>query len=87
MITTWEDLINKEMNRQGDSWGALVTSTFKEFELTNEFDCGFGESKGTPFTLWTKTRVYFPVVYDGSEWVASVSRDPDGVATSHVGGK
>lgn len=30
--------------------------------------------------------VYFPLCYDGSEWVGSVSRNPNGVSTMHLGG-
>lgn len=55
--------------------------------LDVQFDAGFGGSEGVPFTLWTTSRVYFPCVYDGSEWVESVPRDPCNVATSHVGGE
>ena len=56
-------------------------------ELLKEFDGGFGCSEGEPFTLWTTNRVYFPVVYDGAEWCASVSRNPDGKPTYHIGGQ
>lgn len=54
--------------------------------LDHQFHDGYGGEEGLPFTLWTKERVYFPVVYDGSEWVASVPRNPNGEATEHVGG-
>jgi len=47
---------------------------------------GYGRPEGIPFTLWTHKRVYFPVQYDGSEWVTSVPRDPCEEVTSHVGG-
>ena len=51
-----------------------------------KFGNGFGAHEGIPFTMWTKKRVYFPVEYDGAEWVSSVSRNPDGEPTGHVGG-
>ena len=44
-------------------------------------------SEGKPFTIWTANTVYFPVVYDGAEWVGSVSRNPDGKPTDHQGGE
>lgn len=30
-----------------------------------------------------KKSVYFPLCYDGSEWVGRVTRNPDGKATDH----
>lgn len=51
------------------------------------FHCGYGHSEGPRFTAWTVNRVYFPVVYDGSEWVASVPRNPCDEVTEHVGGQ
>lgn len=55
--------------------------------LDVEFDDDFGGSKGCDFTLWTKNNVYFPVVYDGSEWVGSVPRNPSNRASKHWGGE
>ena len=51
-----------------------------------EFNDGYGGAEGMPFTIWTKKNVFFPAVYDGAEWVACVSRNPDGVPTEHIGG-
>jgi hypothetical protein len=62
--------------------GRLRGRTLSDIELYNEFD----SSWGTEFTMWTKARVYFPVMYDGSEWCSSVSRNPDGIPTDHIGG-
>lgn len=58
-----------------------------QIAMTTPFDCGFGGTNGPRFTVWTKTRVFFPVCYDGAEWVESVSRDPTFFeVTDHVGG-
>lgn len=54
--------------------------------LDVQFDNGYGLIDGPNFTAWSERRVYFPVDYDGSEWVASVPRNPAEVATKHVGG-
>ena len=70
-----------------DGWENVVKCTLTEAELDVPFDSGYGGSRGKPFTLWTKTRVYFPVVYDGAEWVSSVPRDPCDAPTLHVGGE
>lgn len=85
-MSTWKALITEELKLQGEDWGDIVSITLTEDELNKEFDDSFGIAEGKPFTAWTARRVYFPVCYDGSEWVDSVSRDPDGQPTSHCGG-
>jgi hypothetical protein len=86
-MANWRNLIQEEMSNHNETFENVVSSTLTEKELLKEFDDGFGGSEGEPFTLWTTNRVYFPVVYDGAEWVASVSRNPDGKQTSHLGGE
>jgi hypothetical protein len=85
-MTTWRKEILNEMESHKETWDDVVSNTLTEQELDVEFNNGYGGTNGIPFTLWTKNRVYFPVQYDGSEWVSSVSRNPDGRATEHVGG-
>lgn len=84
-MTTWRELITKEMQRRADDWTSVVACTLTEKELDKKFDNDFGAAEGEPFTIWTLSRVYFPVTYDGAEWCASVSRNPDGQPTDHVG--
>ena len=52
-----------------------------------EFDGGYGGSEGCHFTAWGHKYVYFPAVYDGSEWMSFVPRNPCLQATSHIGGE
>jgi len=85
-ITTWHKAISEELEEQGETWDDIVSSTLSETEMHVEFDDRFGATEGKPFTVWTRKRVYFPVMYDGAEWVESVARDPDGKATTHMGG-
>lgn len=87
MITTWRKDIQSSLARHGESWKDIESITLTEEQLDRSFNDGFGGSEGDPFTVWTKHRVYFPAVYDGSEWVTSVSRNPDGLPTIHVGGE
>ena len=87
MNTNWKELIQYGMNKHKETFDDVVSSTLTEEELLKEFYCGYGCSEGAPFTLWTTNRVYFPAVYDGAEWVESVSRNPDGKPTSHIGGE
>lgn len=86
-MTTWKKEIQAAMDLQGESFADAVACTLTEDELNVKFDGGYGGSEGKPFTLWTAKRVYFPQVYDGYEDVASVSRDPDGKPTQHIGGE
>lgn len=86
-LSNWKESIQAEMNLQSETFDDVVECTLTEEELLVEFNSGYGGSEGAPFTLWTTNRVYFPVVYDGAEWVESVSRNPDGKPTYHFGGQ
>ena len=85
-MATWRKLIVEQMKCHGETLADVVANTLSDSEMDVEFDDGWGEVEGKPFTLWTANRVYFPWRYDGSEGVESVSRVPDGVPTNHVGG-
>ncbi len=61
--------------------GATEKST-----LDIPFYAGFGLPNGPHFTAWTANRVYFPMGYDGAEWVGSAPRNPCEEATGHIGG-
>ena len=83
---SWRQLIADEMEAYRDATD-VVFSTLSDDELDVKFDVSFGGSNGKAFTLWTQRRVYFPVVYDGSEWVGSVPRHPCDEETPHQGGE
>lgn len=74
------------MQYHDESFADIEACTLTEDELNQRFDNGFGGTNGASFTVWTKNTVYFPICYDGSEWVGSVSRNPDGKPTDHQGG-
>ena len=82
--TTWRKMIQDCMDEDdlGDSMEDICSIAG---DIDVHLDAGFGIENGPPFTVWTFERVYFPVVYDGAESVRSVSRDPNRVATKHVG--
>ena len=82
-MATWRELIKEAIGGKGD---LLIGNTLSESEMDVEFDNGYGGSEGIPFTAWSKDRVYFPVVYDGAEWVSSVPRNPCAEASDHCGG-
>ena len=64
-----------------------IVTTLTEDGLNREFDDGYGGSEGEPFTAWGEKYVYFPVVYDGAEWVGSAPRNTCDEKCSHVGGQ
>ncbi len=86
MTTNWKALIESAMREASDP-GPIISCTLTEAEANVVFYDGFGTSEGKPFTAWTESRVYFPVVYDGSEWVSSVPRNPCNEASEHKGGQ
>jgi len=81
---TWRVMLEVECGKRGDKLSELQM-TLTEEELDVEFDISFGLKEGKPFTAWSKDWVYFPVQYDGSEWVTSVPRNPCEYKTEHVG--
>ena len=81
-MTTWRRLI--QYTAEGDQ---ITDCTLLETDLDIEFDDGYGGAEGRPFTAWSDEWVYFPVVYDGSEWVGRVRRNPCGEASGHHGGE
>ena len=85
--TTWREDLTQSLADYGETWADVEAHTMTDEQLDTPFDHGWGGTEGCSFTLWTKTRVFFPACYDGSEWVASVPRNPNGQATSHVGGE
>lgn len=86
MNTTWRREITEQMSEHEESWENVESCTLPDKELDRKFDSGFGGENGSSFTLWTAKRVYFPTCYDGAEWCSSVARNPDNVATDHIGG-
>lgn len=84
-MATWRELITREMDKHNDVWNPSLC-TLTDIRLDEQFDDGYGGIEGRPFTLWTQQRIYFPVCYDGAEWVGSVARHPDLKPTDHQGG-
>lgn len=80
------------MSERGTTWRecferARAAVAPNEDALDVEFDPGYGGSKGAPVLIWTMRRVYFPVVYDGAEWMGSAPRNPVSQGQPHVGGQ
>ncbi len=84
-MTTWRKEISAVFEANKDTWDNVVETTLSSNDLDLEFDSGYGRPEGKPVTLWTKDRVYYPIVYDGSEWVSSAPRNPCTEACEHKG--
>jgi hypothetical protein len=93
-MDSWKNMIEEVMKENKENWGSIVHKAIlckdgrtKDEEFERKFNPDFGLSKGSPFTVWTEKYVYFPAVYDGSEWVECVPRNPCDEPTDHVGGQ
>lgn len=85
-MVAWRDLIMAELHANDETFADIVAHVPADTDwLHVEFKPCAWDSEGCPFTLWTAKRVYFPVTDCLSEWVGSVSREPDDVATLHQG--
>lgn len=85
-MTTWRAELAEAMAEVSDP-GPVVAVAPDESVLDVEFDAGYGGSRGQPVLVWTEDHVYFPVVYDGAEWLGSAPRNPRGEGQGHVGGQ
>lgn len=81
---SWRELILEAMQKAGDK-GPIRHCTLSDAQMDERFRFSSYIRDGG-FTLWTASRVYFPVVYDGHEWVGSVPRFPCDEKTPHQGG-
>ena len=82
----WYDMLKAIMEEDGEDFEKRVC-TLDEEGLRKKFDAGFGGSEGAPFTAWGEKWVYFPIVYDGAEWVGHAPRNPCDIAMHHQGGE
>jgi len=85
-MNNWYNYLKKSFEITGDDFSKIKT-TLSPQELHRVFDDGYGVSLGSPFTAWGEKYVYFPVVYDGNEWVGYVRRNPCEEASRHWGGE
>lgn len=55
-------------------------------ELQAWFYPDFGGVEGASFTAWSANWVYFPICYDGREWIGKAPRNPRNHSCEHQGG-
>lgn len=82
---SWREMLADEM-KQHDDKGPVVAYAPDETAFDILFNSDYGHDEGPPVLAWTETRVYFPVVYDGAEWMGSAPRNPTDNGQAHVGG-
>jgi len=85
-MATWREHLIGAMFDVADP-GPVVAYAPSAAEFDVQFHDGYGVSSGPPVLAWTETRVYFPVVYDGAEWLSSAPRHPTDAGQGHVGGQ
>jgi len=83
-MTNWYDLLQEATAEDGEDFGSC-RCTLDESELRRPFDDGHGVEEGRPFTAWGKRWVYFPICYDGAEWVGHAPRHPCDISMKHQG--
>lgn len=86
-MDTWRKILEEQRAEQGNDSTPIVAVSPDESVLDVEFDAGYGSSQGPEVLIWTESRVYFPVVYDGAEWLGSAPRNPIVGGQAHVGGE
>jgi hypothetical protein len=84
-ITTWEQELQAEMRKRNDP-GPVLFRAPNENDFNVTFCPGYGAEEGMPVLAWTEQRVYFPICYDGAEWMGSAPRNYQFEGQEHQGG-
>lgn len=82
-LTTWREALQKA---RGDDTTPIVHIAPDESVMDVRFYAGYGGAYGPAILVWTEERVYFPVQYDGAEWLGSAPRNPTNEGQDHEGG-
>lgn len=79
---TWGSLFAAEAREHGDHFNNIIHSTLSDADRDRKVQ-NYNE---VPWLIWTKTRVYFGVVYDGRHSIGSAPRDPSDEKAESFGG-
>ncbi len=75
----WYDELKKEFKKNDDDFKKYkCTLTLKQ--LKHEYEV---LPSAQPFRAWSEKYVYFPIEYDGDNWLGSVLRNPCNKAFFH----
>lgn len=83
-IQNWYNLLKEAMENDGEDFDKRIC-TLDEAGLRIEFDAWYGPIEGKPFTAWGEKWMYFPLSYDGEEYVGHAPRNPCDIAMEHQG--
>ena len=82
----WYDMLQEIMEEDGEDFSKKIC-TVSDDALKVKFNPGYkGSKEGKPFTAWGEKWVYFPICYDGSEWIGHAPRNPCDISMEHQGG-
>lgn len=84
-MKSWEEMLKEAFKDDGEDFDKMICTLSKD-ALKKRFDTGYGGTEGEPFTAWGEKWVYFPICYDGAEWVGHAPRNPCDIAMGHQGG-
>lgn len=84
-MTTWRKELERARRYVGDE-SEMHPLAPDEESWDVEFDSGYGGTEGPEVLAWSVDYVYFPVCYDGAEWLGSAPRGPGEHGQAHVGG-
>lgn len=81
-MISWRELLRNARSNANDK-SDIVYCNVSEDVMNKKFDNGWGATEGEPFTVWSETHVYFPLEYDGAEYVGYAPRFPNDDPMSH----
>lgn len=84
--TTWRKELEDARKQTGDE-SPIVAVAPHEGVLDRAFHGGYGLAEGDEVAIWTESHVYFPIVYDGAEWLGAAPRNPTSEGLAHQGGQ
>ena len=84
-MTTWRTKLAYAMKSSDDPGPVIAYAPDDAETFDVEFDNSWGSLNGPPMLAWTERNVYFPICYDGAEWIESAPRNPQPKGQWHVG--
>jgi len=81
----WYNMLKGKMESDGEAFEERKC-TLSDSEMKENFSSGYGGTEGVAFTAWGKNWVYFPICYDGAEWIGHAPRNPCDTSMEHQGG-
>lgn len=84
-VTTWRAEFAAILRVNGDTSDFVAVSPDASI-LDVAFNSDYGSVEGPAVLIWTERFVYFPICYDGAEYLGFAPRNPQSEAQGHQGG-